>query len=69
MQGNQAMTKSLEVMTDAVNNPKPPIRKVESQPKKQQKHRYERRKIKEYLHLADWMAMEPPMEAQVRAQI
>jgi hypothetical protein len=69
MQGNQGMTKSLEVITEAVNNPKPPFRKVDSQPKKPLKHRYERRKIKEYLHLADWMAMEPSMDARIRPQI
>ena len=49
------MTKSIEVITDAVNNPKHPFPKVDNQPKKPQKHRYERRKIKEYLHLGDWM--------------
>jgi hypothetical protein len=69
MQGNQGMTKSLEVITEAVSNPKPPFRKVDSQPKKPLKHRYERRKIKEYLHLADWMAMEPSMDTRIRPQI
>ena len=48
------MTKSLEVISEAVQNPKHPFRKVDNQPKKPLKHRYERRKIKEYLHLADW---------------
>jgi hypothetical protein len=51
---HQAMTKSLEVISEAVSNPKHPFRKVDSQPKKPQKHRYERRKIREYLHLGDW---------------
>ena len=55
---NQAMTKSLEVITEAVRNPKHPFRKVDNQPKKPQKHRYERRKIKAYLHLGDWVAGE-----------
>ena len=50
----QAMTKSLEVISEAVRNPKHPFRKVDNQPKKPQKHRYERRKIREYLHLGDW---------------
>ena len=54
----QTMTKSLEVISEAVRNPKHPFRKVDNQPKKPQKHRYERRKIKEYLHLGDWMATE-----------
>jgi len=52
---NQAMTKSLEVISEAIQNPKHPFRKVDNQPKKPQKHRYERRKIKEYLHLGDWI--------------
>ena len=56
--GPQAMTKSLEVITETVSNPKHPFRKVDNQPKKPLKHRYERRKIKEYLHLGDWVAGE-----------
>ncbi len=56
--GHQAMTKSLEVITEAIRNPKHPFRKVDNQPKKSQKHRYERRKIREYLHIGDWMSGE-----------
>ena len=62
------MTKSLEVMTEAVSNPKPPFRKVDSQPKKPLKHRYERRKIKEYLHLADWVAAAEPLDTRISPQ-
>jgi hypothetical protein len=54
----QAMTKSLEVIGEAIRNPKHPFRKVDNQPKKPLKHRYERRKIREYLHLGDWVAGE-----------
>ena len=54
----QPMTKSLEVISEAVQNPKHPFRKVDNQPKKPLKHRYERRKIKSYLHLGDWMTSE-----------
>ena len=50
---NQAMTKSLEVISEAIRNPKHPFRKVDNQPKKPLKHRYERRKIREYLHLGE----------------
>ena len=50
----RAMIKTLEVITEAIRNPKHPFRKADSQPKKSMKHRYKRRKIKEYLHLADW---------------
>jgi hypothetical protein len=48
------MTKTIEVISEAVRNPKHPFRKVDNRPKKSMKHRYERRKIREYLHLADW---------------
>jgi hypothetical protein len=64
------MTKSLETITEAVRNPHP-FRKVDSQPKKPLKHRYERRKIKEYLHLGDWISGEPltiPVPPQMTAQ-
>jgi len=48
------MSKSLEAITEAIRKPKHPFRKVDNQPKKPLKHRYERRKIKEYLHLGEW---------------
>jgi hypothetical protein len=51
---HQTMTKSLEVISETVRDPKHPFRKVDNQPKKPLKHRYERRKIKGYLHLSDW---------------
>jgi hypothetical protein len=54
----EAMTKSLEVITEAIRNPKHPFRKVDNQPKKPLKHRYERRKIKEYLHLGELVSGE-----------
>jgi hypothetical protein len=51
------MTKTLDVMTEAVSSScKHPFPKTDNRPKKAQKHRYERRKIKEYLHLGDWPA-------------
>ena len=52
------MTKTLEVIDEAVRNPKHPFRKADNQPRKALKHRYERRKIKEYIHLADWVSGE-----------
>jgi hypothetical protein len=55
---NETMTKSLEVISEAVRNPKHPFPKVDNHPKKPLKHRYERRKIKEYLHIGDWVANE-----------
>ncbi len=50
--------KTMEVISEAVRNPRHPFRKADNQPKKAQKNRYERRKIKGYLHLADWLAEE-----------
>jgi hypothetical protein len=58
MKGKRAMMKTLEVIDEAVRNPKHPFRKADNQPKKAQKSRYERRKIKEYLHLGDWLTEE-----------
>jgi len=52
------MTKSLEIISETIRNPKHPFRKVDNQPKKNLKHRYERRKIKGYLQLGDWMTSE-----------
>jgi hypothetical protein len=55
---DRAMTKTFEAISEAVRSPKPPFRKIDNQPKKPLKHRYERRKIKEYLHLGDWQTEE-----------
>ncbi len=52
------MSKTLEVISEAIRDTRHPFRKVENRPKKAQKHRYERRKIREYLHLADWLTEE-----------
>ena len=57
---NEGMAKSLEALSEVVTNQKHPFRKVDNQPKKPLKHRYERRKIKEYLHLGDWLSGESP---------
>jgi hypothetical protein len=48
----------LESISETVRNTKHPFRKTEHHPKKAMKNRYERRKIKEYLHLGDWLAEE-----------
>jgi len=54
----RAMTKTFEVISEAIRNPKHPFRKADIRPKKPMKHRYERRKIREYLHLGDWRTEE-----------
>jgi hypothetical protein len=53
------MMKTLEAINEAIRNPKHPFRKTDSHPKKAVKHRYERRKIREYLQLTDWLSEEP----------
>lgn len=42
------MSKSYDAVEEVVRNPKRPFR-VDSQPGKAHKHRYERRKIREYV--------------------
>lgn len=48
------MTKSLDLIAETINDPKHPFRQVDSRPQKSQKHRYERRKVKEIIRLGDW---------------
>jgi hypothetical protein len=65
MTGNKrkyAMIKTtLEVMGEAIRNPKHPFRKAQHHSKKSLKNRHERRKIKEYLHLGHWMSEDMEM--------
>lgn len=56
-----AMSKALENINETIRDPKHPFRKLEHQPKKALKNRYERRKIKEFLHLHDWQDEGPQM--------
>lgn len=48
------MTKTLEVMNEAVRNAKHQFRQTQNWPGKPRKHRYERRKIKGLLRVGDW---------------
>lgn len=48
------MSKTIEAIAEIIRNPKHPFRKADDRPAKAQKHRYERRKIKEYIKLSDW---------------
>lgn len=52
------MTRTLETVNEVVRNDKHPFRKTDNHPKKSLKNRYERRKIKEFLHLTDWLSEE-----------
>ena len=49
------MTKNIDAISEIIRNHKPPFRKADDRPVKAQKHRYERRKIKEYMKLGDWI--------------
>jgi hypothetical protein len=48
------MIKTLDLITEVIRNPKHSFRKVSDRPKKAEKHRYERRKAREFLKLGDW---------------
>jgi len=48
------MTKTTDLIVEVIHHPKPSFRQAAGRPEKPQKHRYERRKIREYLKLADW---------------
>lgn len=49
------MTKSFELISEAVRNSKHTFAKTENHTKKPMRHRYERRKIRKYLTLSDWL--------------
>ena len=44
----------MDVIIETIRDPKHPFRKLDHQPKKALKNRYERRKIREFLHLQEW---------------
>lgn len=48
------MSKPTEPITEIIRDPKHSFRKADDRPVKAQRHRYERRKIKEYLKQSDW---------------
>jgi len=48
------MSKSIDAITEIVRTPKNNFRQVDDRPAKAHKHRYERRKVKEYLRVSDW---------------
>jgi hypothetical protein len=54
----RAMTKTLDVIKDVIRNPKHPFRQLANRPDKPHKNRYERRKIRQFLHQGDWVAEE-----------
>lgn len=50
------MTKTLDLIAETIRNTRCFFRQMDSRPHKPQKHRYERRKVKEYIRLGDWVA-------------
>jgi hypothetical protein len=52
--GMNPMAKSLDAITEVIRDPKQPFRQTDQRPHKAQKHRYERRKIREVLKMSDW---------------
>jgi hypothetical protein len=48
------MTKSSDVLSEIVSRTKRALRGLEARPEKIHKHRYERRRIKEYLRQGNW---------------
>ena len=48
------MSKPIETLSEIIKNPKHTFRKADDRPVKAQKHRYERRKIKEFIKLGEW---------------
>jgi len=46
----------MDAITETVRDPKHLFRKADHHPTKPLKHRYERRKVREYLHLGSWLA-------------
>ena len=52
------MTTTFDAITEAIRDPKHPFRKTDHHATKPLKHRYERHKVREYLHLSEWLADE-----------
>jgi hypothetical protein len=50
------MLKNLDQIAEVIRNPKHPFRQTDDRPNKPLKHRYERRKVKEFIRLGDWTA-------------
>ncbi len=54
------MIKSLDQISEAIHSSKLLLHQVDDRPNKPQKHRYERRKIKEYIKISDWTSDQSP---------
>jgi hypothetical protein len=54
-----SMAKSLDSMFEMIRSSKHPFKQVADRPDKHQKNRYERRKVRHLLHMADWAEQAP----------
>ena len=52
------MIKSPDAISELICNRKHPFPQVVDRPDKPQKHRYERRKVKQYIHVENWSSEE-----------
>ncbi len=50
------MTKPLDQIDEVIRNPKHPFRQVADRPDKPHKNRYERRKVREFIRVGEWMS-------------
>jgi len=48
------MTRTQDAIAEVVRDPKHPFHQVASRPNKPSKHRYERRKVKQFMQMGDW---------------
>lgn len=53
------MIRSTDAITEIVKSSKNTFPKADERPVKAQKHRYERRKVKEFLKIGDWVEQNP----------
>lgn len=51
----QPMTKTNDLASEVLRDAKHPFRGIDNRPKKSQKHRYERRKVREFLKPEAWI--------------
>ena len=63
------MAKSLDSMFEMIRSAKHPFKQVADRPDKPHKNRYERRKVKHLLHLADWAEQAPARVQARQAQV
>lgn len=59
LKGTVQMKKTLDSINETIRATSHPFRQTDSRPRKAQKHRYERRKIREFMRLGDWTELEP----------